>query len=89
MVLGFVPGKHIGSLGLVAQPGPVQEAYAAFPVAPYGISGDCSLDIVLPTGKIPHEIPPVHIIDLEVKEKHKIIPERRHSFSGRIHRPVP
>ena len=87
MVFAFIVFKHFRSNILVSQTRPVQEPDAAFPITPDWISGDGPLYIVLSTGKIPHEIPPIHVIHLVIKEKEQIIPERRHVFSVRVELP--
>ena len=34
-----------------------------------------ALDIVLTTGKVPHEIAPIHVIDLVAEEEFQILPK--------------
>jgi hypothetical protein len=46
------------------------------PVA--GCNATVARYVVLPSGEVPHEIPPIHIIDLVIKEELNILPQRGH-----------
>ena len=53
----------------------VQEADAAFPVAVEHVAGQRAVDVVLTAHEVPHEVPPVHPVELVVKEVRHIGPE--------------
>ena len=78
MVLGLVVYDVVRAFGLVSQSGPVNEVYAALPVAGYRVSGHLSVQVVLPSGKIPHEVAHVHPVELVVEEELEIVPECGH-----------
>ena len=77
MVLAFVVLQVIRSIGLVSQTYLVDEAYSAFSISGKYIPGRRTVNIVLPADKIPHEISPVHPVQLIIKEERKILSHRR------------
>ena len=72
MILPLVVLQIVGSVGLVAETGLVYESYAAFPVSRENLSRRRAVDIILPSGKIPHEVSPVHPVQLIVQEEIEI-----------------
>ena len=52
---------------MVAQTGIVDEGYARDPVAVVHLA--IALDVVLASGKVPHEVAPIHVVELVVDEE--------------------
>ncbi len=77
VVLALVLGQIGRSVALVAEPPLVEEADAALPVAGEHFSRCRAVDVVLPAGEVPHEIPPVHPVELVVEEERQVGPECR------------
>ena len=77
MVLALVIGEHAGRVRLVAQPEIVDELDAALPVAVEEVARGGRMDLVLAAGEIPHEIAPVHPVQLVVEEVVEVVPHRR------------
>ena len=72
VVLAAVRGQDGRRLGLVAQPELVQEPDAGLPVSVEDLSGRGAVDVVLAADEIPHEIPPVHPVELVVEEEPQV-----------------
>ena len=81
MVLALVVLQPVRSIVLIAEPKFIQRSDSALPVAHERILGR-SVDVVLPAGEIPHEIPPVHPSELEIEEEAEIGPEGRLGLIG-------
>ena len=75
MVLCPAVNYIIRANALVSKPCLVYETYAALPVALEKVSRCGALNVVLATHKVPHKVPPVHIVELIVEEIGKICPE--------------
>ena len=81
LVMGLVVFNGIRQFILGSQPGFIDEFYTADPVAL--VQFTMSLQVVLPAGKIPHEIPHVHMPHL-VTEKEPHIFRKGGFVLGRI-----
>ena len=75
MVLSLVFGKDSRSVALVSETDAVDELDAAFPVAVEYFSRARAVNVILPSGEVPHEISPVHPVHLEVEEEFHVGPE--------------
>ena len=92
MVLAFVVAQGGRRVVLVAQAQLVQRTDAALPVAEEQVVGRLPVDVVLPAGEIPHEITPVHPVQLVVEEEGQIGAHRgllvvgaRHTLALAVH----
>ena len=72
MVLALVLKQDGRSVGLVSESGLVDEADSALPVAVEDVTGDLPVDLVLAADEIPHEIAPVHPVQLIVEEEGEV-----------------
>ena len=72
VVLALVFLEDEGCIGLVSQPRLVDEADTALPVAIEQVSRHLTVDLVLTTDEIPHEVAPVHPVQLIVEEECEI-----------------
>ena len=68
MVLAFVVPQRRRRIRLVPQAEFVQKADAALPVAVEDIARQRGMDVVLAAHEVPHEVAPVHPVELIVKE---------------------
>ena len=75
VVLALVFPERSRGVTLVSKPYGIQEAYAAFPVAVKDIAGNGAVDVVLAPHEVPHEVAPVHPVELIVKEVRKVCAE--------------
>ena len=85
MVLALVLRQRRGSIRLVSQAEFVQKADAALPVAVKNIARQRGMDVVLAAHKVPHEIAPVHPIELIVKEISHIGPKAGLAVLGALY----
>ena len=69
-VVSLILFKHVGQQALVAVHGIIDERYARYPVAMLEFA--VALNVVLPAGKVPHEIAPVHEVHLIRQEEAQI-----------------
>ena len=74
--MAFVLLQHVGQQRLVAQPQVVEQRDARDPVPVLHLA--LSLQVVLPTAEIPHEVTPVHEVALIGEEESQVLPLRRH-----------
>ncbi len=72
VVLALVVGEDGGSVPLVAEADPVDETDAAFPVPVEQFTRGRAVDIVLAADEIPHEVPPVHPVELVIEEEAQV-----------------
>ena len=77
MVLSLIILQIIRGIRLVNKMHVVDNAYTALPVSDERISRRRAVDVVLTAGEIPHEIAPVHPVQLIVKEERKVLEESR------------
>ena len=77
MILALVLLQDVGGVGLVAETHPVEGADARLPVAVEQVSGNRGVDLVLPSGEVPHEVAPVHPAELVVEEVAEVRSHRR------------
>ncbi len=77
VVLALIVLQAVRSIGLIAETQLVERRDATLPVPVENIAGDRTVDVVLTADKIPHEIPPVHPIQLIIKEISQISAHRR------------
>ena len=77
MVLSLVVLQIVQGIGLVHQTYVVDNADTTLPVSDERISRRRAVDVVLTAGEIPHEIAPVHPVQLIVKEERKVLEESR------------
>ena len=75
MVLALVLPQRSRCVGLVSQADAVQEGDAALPVAVEHVAGQRAVDVVLAAHEIPHEVTPVHPVELIVEEIRQVGPE--------------
>ena len=85
MVLRLVSCHVFRSEGLVSEAEFVDQADTAFPVSCKVVSRSRTVDVILPSGEIPHEISPVHPIELVVEEEGQILEECRLLVLGSCH----
>ena len=77
MVLRPVVTEICRGIALVPEPCLVDEPYPALPVACEQFAGSRAVYVVLPPCKVPHEISPVHPVELIVEEELEIGAESR------------
>ena len=77
-VVPLVVFQHIGQGVLVAEPGIVDERDTRQPVAVLQLA--TPLQVILTTGKVPHEITPVHEVQLVGEEETEVLQLRRHLY---------
>ena len=77
MVLARVVLEVTGGVRLVSETEVVYGLDAALPVSYERISGRRTVDIVLTSGEVPHEVAPVHPVHLIIKEIRQILEEGR------------
>ena len=77
MVLALVILQIVRRIGLVTEAEMVYRVDSALPVACKIVSRRRAMDIILPSGEIPHEITPVHPVHLIVEEIFQILAESR------------
>ena len=85
VVLARIVQQGLGSVPLVAQHQPVDEAYAALPVPLERIARDRTVYVVLAADEIPHEIAPVHPVELIAEEIFEILAHGRHLIAAAVH----
>ena len=85
VVLALVAGQRRRSVGLVSEAHGVQEADTAFPVAVENVPGHRGMDVVLAPHEVPHEVAPVHPVELIVKEVGQIGPEGGLAVGSPLH----
>ena len=85
MVLARIVQQGLGSVSLVAQHQPVDEADAALPVALERIARNRTVYVVLAADEIPHEIAPVHPVELIAEEIFEILAHGRHLIAAAVH----
>ena len=66
-------------IGLIANQNIINKGYTGNPVAMFQFT--VALNIVLPAAEIPHEIAPVHEVDLIIEEKAKILTKGGHHIT--------
>ena len=77
MVLALIVFQIIRSVRLVTEAEIVNESDAALPVSDERISRSRAVDFVLTSGKVPHEVSPIHPVHLVVEEERQILAECR------------
>ena len=85
MVLSLVVLEVVRSVRLVAEADLVYKRNAAFPVACKHISRARTVDVILASGEVPHEISPVHPVHLVVEEEGQVLEEGRLLVLGAGH----
>jgi hypothetical protein len=70
----------VGQIGLVSRNMLVDKIEATDPISVLHLS--MPLYIVLPSGEVPHEITPIHVVQLIIKEKAKIFDKSRFDFAA-------
>ena len=88
VVLALIVLQDIRSIALVSKTDFVDRLDTAFPIPIEYISRTRAVDIILPSGEIPHKIPPVHPVQLEVEEEIQVRPERRFLVVGPRYHPA-
>ena len=74
--MSLVVLQLVGQLALVAESGVVERSDTRNPVAVLIFTK--ALNVVLAAGKVPHEVTPVHEVQLVGKEEAEVFPLRRH-----------
>ena len=82
MVLALVVFQHFRSIALVTETQLVNGRDAAFPVSVEQFARARAVYVVLPSGEVPHEVSPVHPVQLEIEEEVQVRPERRFLVVG-------
>ena len=72
VVLAFVLLEIVRCIALVAEPYFVYERDSAFPVTLENLSRARAVNVVLATGEVPHEVAPVHPVQLIVKKETEV-----------------
>ena len=84
MILALVVFQMCWSHSLVSQPEAVEEPYARLPVSKQRVARDGTVYVVLPSCKIPHEVPPVHPVHLIVQEECEVLHEGGFELVGAL-----
>ena len=77
MVLCRIVLEIVRSIGLVAETEVVDELDSALPVSDERIAWTRTMDLILTSSEVPHEVAPVHPVHLVVKEECQILEECR------------
>ena len=63
----------------------IDKIYTTFPVSGQNLSWRRTVDVILTSGKIPHEVTPVHPVHLVIEEECQILEEGRLLVIGSGH----
>ena len=85
MILALVVLQIIRCIALVTETNLVDDWDSALPVSSKNVTRSRAVDLILPSGKVPHEIAPVHPVHLVVEEEAEILPECRFLVLGSGH----